>query len=71
MGLFKKKTDLTLLDQVLELKKRVSILENENIDILAGQKAMRDKILKRFQGKKDKNSEENESLYNNMLIPEG
>jgi len=50
-------------EQIAKLEKRVSELEKDIIDVLAQQKAIRDKVLRRFRGEIGKDLEpETESI---------
>lgn len=75
MWFFNKKTsvdvDLTLEQQFRKLANRVTILEGETLALATAQEAIRNKVLRKIQGKKEEEEPKEEKpkdIYNGMLI---
>lgn len=66
----KDKDILRYRDILDKLDKRVSSVESDIINVLAQQKMLRDKVLRRFRGNIDQEEQENEGIkYYNPFKP--
>lgn len=64
-----KRDDISSQKRIMELEKRVTLIENDILNIVVTQEQLRTKLLKRLQGKK-KEEEETQDIYNGILLKE-
>jgi len=65
-----KNVELTEKEEISKLKARINRIEAEVLDIATAQEIIRNKVLRKIQGKRPIEEEETKDLYNGMLIKE-
>lgn len=65
-----KNVDLTEKEEISKLKARINRIEAEVLDIATAQEIIRNKVLRKIQGKRHVEEEETKDLYNGMLLKE-